>query len=54
MAMHSTCRIEFRKDEIVVSDNGIGMSARDFLRLLDENGTTHKVDKARSQILVAP
>jgi len=36
----STCRIEFRKDEIVVSDNGIGMSARDFLRYWMIIGTT--------------
>lgn len=50
----STCRIEFHHDEIVVSDNGIGMSARDFLRYWMRIGTTHKVDKARSQILHRP
>lgn len=50
----SICRIEFRHDEIVVSDNGIGMSARDFLRYWMRIGTTHKVDKARSQILHRP
>ena len=41
----TTCRIEFSKDEIVISDDGIGMSKDDFLRHWMRLGTTHKVDK---------
>jgi signal transduction histidine kinase len=47
----STCRIEFRADEIVISDNGIGMSARDFLKYWMRIGTTHKVNEASSKVL---
>jgi len=50
----STCLIEFRNDEIVISDNGVGMSAREFLRYWMRIGTTHKVDKATSPILHRP
>jgi signal transduction histidine kinase len=39
-----TCRIEFRDDEIIVSDDGIGMSEIDFLEHWMRIGTTHKVD----------
>lgn len=41
----TTCRIEFSEDQIVISDDGIGMSNDDFLRHWMRLGTTHKVDK---------
>jgi len=41
----STCRIEFRNDEIVVSDSGDGMSQSAFLEHWMRLGTTHKVDE---------
>ncbi|MDE2921795.1 MAG: ATP-binding protein [Acidobacteriota bacterium] len=36
------CRIEFRDDEIIVSDNGHGMSEREFHEHWMRLGTTHK------------
>src|SRR5688572_20824334 len=47
----STCRIEFSEDEIVVSDNGSGISQDDFLNYWMRIGTTHKVDEATSKFL---
>lgn len=45
----TTCRIEIGKDEIVISDNGTGMSDRDFLQYWMRLGTTHKVDEEISK-----
>jgi len=45
----ATCRIEFGKDEIVISDDGTGMAEDDFLRYWMRVGTTHKVDQAVSK-----
>lgn len=45
----TTCRIEFGKDQIVISDNGTGMSDNDFLRYWMRLGTTHKVDEGISK-----
>jgi signal transduction histidine kinase len=52
----STCRIEFPqdKDEIIVSDDGTGMSEEDFLQYWMRLGTTHKVDQAVSKIFGRP
>jgi HSP90 family molecular chaperone len=40
----TVCRIEFGDDEIVVADNGTGMSESDFLTHWMRIATTHKVD----------
>lgn len=45
----TTCRIQFNKNEIVISDEGTGMSEDDFLNYWMRIGTTHKVDKAISK-----
>ena len=45
----STCRIEFGKDQIVITDNGTGMSENDFLKYWMRLGTTHKVDEGTSK-----
>lgn len=43
-----TCRLKFSDDEIVISDNGDGMSESDFRAYWMRLGTTHKVDEGRS------
>lgn len=50
----STCRIEFGKDQIVISDNGTGMSEDDFLKYWMRLGTTHKIDEGTSKKLGRP
>lgn len=50
----STCRIEFRENEIVISDDGSGMSESDFLQYWMRLGTTHKVEEGVSRILKRP
>lgn len=46
----SICQIEFGDDEIIISDNGTGMSKEDFLGYWMRLGTTHKVDQATSTL----
>jgi signal transduction histidine kinase len=46
----STVRIEFKSDEIVISDDGTGMSSEDFLDHWMRIGTTHKVDQRVSPL----
>jgi signal transduction histidine kinase len=46
----STSQIEFRQDEIVVSDDGSGMSKDDFLHYWMRLFTTHKVDQGTSPL----
>ncbi|MDE0457852.1 MAG: sensor histidine kinase [Chromatiales bacterium] len=48
------CRIEFGADRIVVSDDGHGMSEKEFLEHWMRIGTTHKAEKRRSQSLGRP
>ena len=43
------CRIEFGDDEIVVSDNGHGISEEEFHEYWMRIGTTHKVDQRTSR-----
>lgn len=50
----TTCRIEFSKDEIVIVDDGHGMSEDDFNNYWMRIGTTHKVTEATSKILHRP
>lgn len=50
----STCRIEFHEDEIVVSDDGTGMTETDFRQYWMRLGTTHKVEEGVSRILKRP
>lgn len=50
----ATCVLEFREDEIVVADNGHGMSQNDFLNYWMRIGTTHKVEEATSRFLHRP
>src|SRR5437588_6167495 len=50
----TTCRIDFGNDQIIVSDNGMGMSEGDFLRHWMRIGTTHKVDERLSPRLKRP
>ena len=45
------CRINFANDQIVVSDNGTGMSQDVFLQHWMRLFTTHKIDQARSKRL---
>lgn len=45
----STCRIEFGDDQIIISDDGHGMSEDDFHKYWMRIGTTHKVDQAISR-----
>lgn len=49
-----TCRIEFRQDEIVIADDGHGMSEDDFHNYWMRIGTTHKVQEATSKTLHRP
>ena len=48
------CRIEFSSDQITVSDNGHGMSEREFHDHWMRIGTTHKSDKKTSRLLRRP
>ena len=48
------CRIEIKKDEIVVSDDGHGISEQEFHNFWMRIGTTHKVDQRRSRDLQRP
>lgn len=50
----ATCRIEFGKDQIVIADDGHGMSEDDFHNYWMRLGTTHKVDQAVSRTLHRP
>ncbi|HET7461455.1 MAG TPA: ATP-binding protein [Longimicrobium sp.] len=43
------CRIEFGDDQIVISDNGTGMSQKEFHDFWMRIGTTHKIDERRSE-----
>ena len=45
------CRIEFRENTIVISDDGYGMSRDEFLEHWMRIGTTHKAEKRRSRSL---
>ena len=45
----STCRIEFGDDQIVISDDGFGISEHEFHRHWMRIGTTHKVDERVSK-----
>ncbi len=46
-----TCRIEFEKDRIVITDNGHGISEDEFISYWMRIGTTHKVDARASRNL---
>ena len=46
-----TCRIDVEKDRIVVSDDGHGISKKEFINYWMRIGTTHKVDSRRSRVL---
>jgi hypothetical protein len=48
------CQIQFARDEIVISDNGMGMSQDDFLHYWMRIGTTHKIDQGTSKLLGRP
>ncbi len=48
------CRIEFGEDEIVVSDDGHGISEQEFHSFWMRIGTTHKVDQRTSRCLRRP
>ena len=48
------CRIEIRDDAIVVSDDGHGISEREFHDFWMRIGTTHKVDLGKSRRLGRP
>ena len=50
----TNCRIEFTAKEIVVTDNGHGMSAEEFHNYWMRIGTTHKTDKGTSRRLGRP
>jgi signal transduction histidine kinase len=50
----ATCRIEFGEDEIVIADDGHGMSEDDFRNYWMRIGTTHKVQEATSKTLHRP
>lgn len=45
------CRIEFREDEIVIEDNGHGMTEQEFHEHWMRIGTTHKSDARESRTL---
>ncbi len=45
----SICKIEFGKDQIVISDDGTGMAEHDFKDYWMRLGTTHKVDEGKSR-----
>ena len=46
-----TCRIDVEGDRIVVSDDGHGISKKEFMNYWMRIGTTHKVDSRRSRVL---
>jgi HSP90 family molecular chaperone len=46
-----TCLIEFRDDQIAISDDGHGMSEGEFLNYWMRIGTTHKIDERLSKNL---
>ena len=48
------CRIEFGQDEIIVSDDGHGISEQEFHSFWMRIGTTHKVDQRTSRCLQRP
>ena len=48
------CEIVFREDRIIVSDNGHGMSEREFRDHWMRIGTTHKTEKKKSRFLHRP
>src|SRR5438874_5045287 len=48
------CRIEFGDDEIVVADNGNGMSEEEFKQHWLRLGTTHKIDELTSRRFKRP
>jgi len=50
----ATCRIEFLDDRIVISDDGTGISEKDFHLHWMRIGTTHKIDERVSQKLNRP
>ena len=50
----TTCRIEFSADTITVSDNGHGISEREFHERWMRIGTTHKSDEKTSRRLRRP
>ncbi|MXX86191.1 MAG: hypothetical protein F4Y71_07010 [Acidobacteria bacterium] len=50
----TSCRIQFSAEEIVVADNGHGMSAEEFHNYWMRIGTTHKTDKQTSRRLGRP
>lgn len=50
----ATCRVEFSQDEIVIADDGHGMSEADFHNYWMRIGTTHKVQEATSKGLHRP
>ena len=50
----TVCRIEFGEDQIVVSDNGSGMSEEDFLKHWMRIGTIHKVQERISRKFKRP
>jgi signal transduction histidine kinase len=50
----ASCRITLGKEEIVIADDGHGMSEDDFLRYWMRIGTTHKVEQGTSRTLHRP
>jgi signal transduction histidine kinase len=50
----TTCLIEFADDQIVVSDDGDGMSETEFRNYWMRIGTTHKIDERLSKSLGRP
>ena len=46
-----TCRIDVEGDRIVVSDDGHGISQKEFINFWMRIGTTHKVDSRGSRVL---
>jgi hypothetical protein len=50
----ANCRIEFGYDQIIVADDGTGMSEAEFLNHWMRIGTTHKIDELRSRKLGRP
>ncbi len=45
----TNCRVDFEDGQIVISDDGFGMSENDFLQHWMRLGTTHKVDECFSK-----
>lgn len=48
------CRVEIHPDEIVIEDDGVGMTFDEFRRFWMRVGTTHKQAMARSRVLGRP